>query len=181
MFQIFRKYKSVLRFILTFLGSYLLLSFFYSLYLEHSDSKTYYPDYITHQVAVQTEWVIESLGYDSSIEPHDKEASMKLSVEGEYLARVIEGCNAVSVMILFVSFVLAFYNGIKKTLLFIVSGVIAIYVMNIVRIALLAIALYTYPQYDDILHGVIFPAVIYGFVFLLWLYWVNRFTVKKSA
>lgn len=176
MLQTIRKYKSVLWFLLTFLGSYLLLSVLYNLYLTYGSSATYYPDYVTHQVAAQSEQVIEWMGYVSSIEPHPKEASMKLYVEGAFLARVVEGCNAVSVIILFVAFMLAFFNGWKKTLLFISGGIVFIYGMNVVRIALLGIAIYEYPTYTELLHGVLFPAVIYGSVFLLWIFWVTRFS-----
>ena len=106
MLQIIRKYKSVLRFILTFLGTYLVLTFCYNLYLKHAASQEFYPEYITHVVAVQSSEVVTWFGYDSHIEPHPHEASMKLWVNEKYLSRIVEGCNAVSVMILFVSFVL---------------------------------------------------------------------------
>lgn len=179
MLQIVRKYKSVLRFILTFLGTYLVLSFCYNYYLNHAESQQYYPEYITHVVAEQSSWAIEIFGYESYTEPHPTDACMKLLINDAYLSRVVEGCNAVSVMILFVAFVLAFFNGWRKTILFILLGLVAIYVLNIFRIALLTIALYEYPEYRDVLHDIVFPAVIYGFVFLLWIYWVNRATSKK--
>ena len=49
----------------------------------------------------------------------------------------------------------------------------AIYIFNIFRIALLCWAIYYFPEYEHILHGVLFPLVIYGVVFALWIIWTN--------
>jgi hypothetical protein len=37
-------------------------------------------------------------------------------------------------------------------------------------------ALYHFPQYEHLLQGVVFPLVIYGVVFLLWVVWVNKYS-----
>jgi len=178
--QLFKKYKSVLRFILIFLGSYFIFSILYNGYLEFFQSQKYYPDFFTHLVAVQSETIIESLGYTSKILPHQQELSMKLFINNVFLARVVEGCNAISVIILFISFVLSFFAKIKTTFLFILAGTVIIYAMNILRIALLAIGIYEYPQHSEFLHSIVFPLVIYGTVFLLWIIWVRIFS-KTSA
>jgi len=59
--------------------------------------------------------------------PSKVEAAMNLTINNKVLARVVEGCNAVSVMLLFASFMLAFFDGWKRTLLFILGGVALIY------------------------------------------------------
>jgi hypothetical protein len=43
--------------------------------------------------------------------------------------------------------------------------------------------MFHYPQYQEVLHGVIFPLFIYGVVFILWIVWVNKFSsyAKKSS
>ena len=170
------KYKSVIKFILTFLLVYAALSFCYKLYLDVSKDSNYYPDYITHVVAKQTETVLNYVGYASKIVPHPEEPSMKLIVRDKYLARVIEGCNSISVIILFISFVIAFSGKRKTTVLFLLVGGVAIYLANLFRIVILSIGLYHYPWRSEILHSVVFPAIIYGMVFLLWMLWVNKFS-----
>jgi exosortase family protein XrtF len=155
---------------------YAALSFCYKLYLDASKDSSYYPDYITNVVAKQTETILNSVGYVSKIVPHPEEPSMKLIVRDKYLARVIEGCNSVSIIILFISFVIAFSGKRKMTLLFLLAGGIAIYLANLFRIVILSIGLYHYPWRSEILHSVIFPAIIYGMVFLLWMLWVNKFS-----
>ncbi len=175
---LFLKYKSVIRFLVLFLGTYVVLSLFYNAYLHFGKSERYYPDPITHLVAKQTSVLTSGFGYQAEITPHPEEASMKLIINGQYLARIVEGCNALSVMALFAAFIVAFHQKWKPTLLYIFVGAVLIYCANLFRIVLLAITLYEYPQYEEILHGVVFPAIIYGMVFLLWVLWVRRIPAK---
>lgn len=180
MIGLIRKYKSVLLFILTFLGSYLCFLFLYQLYLKWGASERFYPDYITHMVARQSELLINGLGYEGQVTPSRIEPAMNLKINGNQLARIIEGCNAVSVILLFFSFIIAFWGGRKRSLLFMFAGAVLIYCMNIVRIAVLSVGIYEYPEYATLLHGTVFPAIIYGTVFGLWLWWVSRFTKRTS-
>ncbi|MCR9181301.1 MAG: exosortase family protein XrtF [Flavobacteriaceae bacterium] len=177
---LFVKYKSVIRFLALFLGTYLLLSLLYNAYLHFGQSETWYPDPITHLVAKQTSMLTSGFGYQAEITPHPNEASMKLILNDRYLARIVEGCNALSVIALFAAFIVAFHQKWKPTLLYIFVGSVLIYCANLFRIVLLAIALYEYPQYEEVLHGVVFPAIIYGMVFLLWVLWVRRIPANKQ-
>ena len=92
------------------------------------------------------------------------------------MSRVVEGCNALSVMILFAAFVVAFSGKWLQTVGFIVVGTVLIHFLNLLRIAFLSVALYYHPDQEAILHGVVFPLIIYGFVFGLWVIWVNKFS-----
>lgn len=161
---------------------YAVLSFSYKLYLDFSDGSQYYPDYLTHLVAEQSQSLLQAFGYNASIAPHPKEPSMKLIINHKYVARVIEGCNSISVIILFISFMIAFAGKFKTTFFYILAGSVLIYVINLIRIVILSIGLYHYPWRREELHTVIFPLIIYGMVFLLWMFWVNRFSTlnKKS-
>lgn len=172
MLQLVQKYSSVIRFIFTFLGTYLLLALLYNLYLQNFTSDEYYPDYLTHLVALQSEAMVSAMGYDVEIRSGFPEATMHLMVNGEFVARIIEGCNAASIIILFISFMLAFLGKWKATLLYTFAGSVIIYVTNIFRIGLMAVGIYEYPEYAHFLHTIAFPLVIYGAVFLLWVVWI---------
>lgn len=106
---------------------------------------------------------------------------MKLFVNNIYLARIVEGCNAISIIILFSAFILAFFGRWKLTLLYIFVGSVIIYAMNILRIAMLSIGIYELPQYAHFFHGILFPLVIYGTVFLLWLIWVRIYSNQAEV
>lgn len=180
--ELLLKYRLVIRFILTFLAVYILLTGAYKIYLDISKGAKYYPDFMTNLVAKQSQELLDVVGYDTKVLPHPDEPSMKVVVKGKYIARVVEGCNSVSVIILFMSFVIAFSGRLKTTFFYILSGSVLIYVVNLVRIVVLSIGLYHYPWRREILHTVIFPGIIYGLVFLLWMFWVNRFsTLNRKA
>jgi len=159
---------------------YGVLTMSYKMYLDYSDGSKFYPDYLTNLVAKQTKSLIETIGYKSQIAPHPDEASMKLIVNNKFVARIIEGCNSISIIILFVSFIFAYAGKVKTTLFYLLFGCVMIYAVNLIRIVILSIGLYHYPWRREILHSVIFPLIIYGLVFLLWMFWVNRFVNIKS-
>ena len=135
---------------------------------------------MTNLVGRQSRALLESADYRAFIIPHPNEPSLKLIINEKYVARIIEGCNSLSVIILFASFVIAFSGKPKTTFFYILSGSVLIYAANLIRIVILAAGLYHYPWRKDILHTAIFPAIIYGMVFLLWVFWVNRFAKLKK-
>lgn len=174
--HLIQRYAPVIRFIFTFLGTYLLLALLYNLYLQNFRSDNYYPDYLTYLVAIQSEAVVSAMGYDSEIRSGFPEATMHLFVEGKFVARIIEGCNAASIIILFVSFMLAFSGKIRTTFFFTLAGAVVIYVTNILRIAFMAVGIYEYPWHAHFLHTIAFPLVIYGAVFMLWVLWITIYS-----
>lgn len=115
--NLYQKNKPVIRFLLIFFGSYLVLTFFYNLYLNYASSVRYYPEFITHIVALQSQDLIEAFGYNTSSVPSHYDPSMRIAINGDYVVRIVEGCNAISVMVLFLAFILAFKKDWKSTLL----------------------------------------------------------------
>ncbi|MBC7847209.1 MAG: exosortase family protein XrtF [Flavobacterium sp.] len=169
-------YKPFLLFLGKFLLTYLVLTFVYENYLSQFDTKKYETDGFTQLVANQTKDLMLFFNFDANITPNTKEPAINLFYNQRHMARIIEGCNGLSVIILFVSFVVAFSGKTKATILFIVGGSILIHILNVFRIALLSILLYYFPAREHILHGVLFPLFIYGVVFMLWIIWVNKFS-----
>ncbi len=176
-----KKNKAVLLFLLRFFVSYLLLAGGYQWYLTvfQQNETIYRCDPITETVANQCVAVGNFLGYEFHQEQHPDELSIKLYTDKHYTARVIEGCNAMSIIILFWAFIIAFRGTWKNTLLFGIVGGFLIYWMNIARIVFLTIVLDTYPQNSDFWHQIIFPSIIYGFTFILWVVWVRYFAIKN--
>ncbi|RZJ29873.1 MAG: exosortase family protein XrtF [Flavobacterium sp.] len=170
------KYKPFLLFLAKFFLSYLILGAIYQFYLSRYDEAKYEIDPITISVAKQSEAVMNAFGADVKIRLHKTQPSVKIFYHYQYVARIIEGCNAVSVMILFAAFVVAFSGKLKHTIWFIIFGCAVIHILNVARIALLCSAIYHFPDYENLLHGVLFPLFIYSVVFLLWVIWVNKFS-----
>lgn len=139
------------------------------------------PDPLTQMVARQSGSVMKSVGYENvEVVMHYTGLSMKLMVDDYFLAGIVEGCNSASIIILFASFVLAFFGKMRSTLLFLFAGSVIIYSINILRIVILAVSIYEYPEYSGFMHSIFFPLAIYGTVFLLWLVWVRNYSKWKK-
>ncbi len=155
---------------------YLLLTSVYESYLSQFDVKKFEVDGFTQSVAKQSKQVLLFFNYDANSEISAKEASVNLFYNNKMMARIIEGCNGLSVIILFVSFIIAFSGKIKPTLLYIIVGSLLIHILNVFRISVLCLLMYYFPNQQHFLHGVVFPLFIYGVVFMLWIIWVNNFS-----
>ena len=178
-----KRQRSIVLFLVKFFATYFLLFVFYSFYLQNTQKKgdVFACSPITTVVAEQTEEVLTFFGYNAAHIQHEDEMSVKLILNGQYTARVIEGCNSLSIIILFLSFIIAFAGPLKATVIYGILGSAFIYGVNILRIAFLTVMLRKYPQEQELLHNLVFPAIIYGTTFLLWVIWVQKFSkIKKS-
>lgn len=174
------QFRPFLLFLGKFFLSYLLLTVAYQTYLNQFDSKKMEVDAVTVAVAHQTVAVLSLFDSQTYTEPNPHEPSMKLIYKNKYISRIIEGCNALSVIILFIAFVIAFSGKLKNTIVFIILGSVLIYVLNVSRIVILSMAMFRFPEYQDFLHGVVFPLLIYSIVFILWIIWVNKYSFYAS-
>ncbi|MDD2675432.1 MAG: exosortase family protein XrtF [Flavobacterium sp.] len=174
----FTLYKPFLLFLAAFFLTYIVLTFLYQHYLNSFEENEI--DSITVMVSDNTEQVMRLFNNQSYIEESATHPFMKLFYNGKYVARIVEGCNAISVIILFISFVVAFSGRLQTTLLFIFGGSLLIYVLNVLRISALSALIFYFPKQEPFLHGVLFPLYIYGVVFMLWLIWVLNFSRYAS-
>ena len=162
----------------TFFLTYIVLTFLYERYLNGFEENRI--DAITTMVSYNTQWVLQLFNDQSFIEASATHPYMKLFFNDKYVARIVEGCNAISVIILFISFVISFSGKLKTTFFFIFGGSLLIYVVNVLRIASLSALIFYFPKQEPFLHGVLFPLYIYGVVFILWLIWVRKFSRYAS-
>ncbi|OIQ21327.1 MAG: exosortase family protein XrtF [Flavobacterium sp. MedPE-SWcel] len=172
--NVWQKNRPFFLFLIKFGLSYFVLSVIYSLYLNQYNGDAFETDSMTKLVAEQARDIVNFMGDKSFIKPNDKEASYVFYVNNDSVARIVEGCNAVSVMILFVAFIIAFSTTFKRTSLYILAGILIIHVLNVIRIGLLGLGFYYYPEYEELMHDILFPLFIYGVVFSLWVLWVMK-------
>jgi len=173
---ILQKNRPFFIFLAKFGLSYLVLSCLYWLFLNQYDAAKLEADGMTTIVAQQCRDAVNFFGGDASIAPHEKEASYRFYLNGKNVVRIVEGCNAISVMILFTAFIVAFSTTFKRTALYILLGLVIIHILNIVRIVLICYGVYYYKEYAGLLHDIVFPLFIYGVVFVLWVAWVIKFS-----
>lgn len=154
----------------------------YNFYLDKTQQKgdAFSCSPITMTVAYHTQKLANLFGFEATTYQHENELSMKFYLGDHYSFRLIEGCNSVSVIILFLAFIIAFSGSISATIIFGVLGSLVIYIMNLVRLVVISVLTKEHPEYDYFLHDLLFPAIIYGTVMVLWIIWVNKFSYLKK-
>lgn len=172
-----KDFRPVLGILLRFIIIYLVLLFAYQFYLNSFKAQGLDP--YSHFIAEQVKMIQNKMGYTTELYHDIPDERVWFNVKQEYVSIMVEGCNAVSVIILFISFVFAFYKG-NKTFVFAIAGIVVLYLMNIFRIAGINILTRDYPQYNKMAHDYLFPAVIYGTVVILWLIWIQFFALKNE-
>jgi len=172
-----KDFKPVLGILLRFIIIYVVLLLAYQFYLNSFKASGLDP--FSRLIAEHVRIVQDKIGYPTQLFNDVKGEQIWFYVNNKYVTRMVEGCNAVSVIILFMSFIFAFYKGLK-TFVFIFISLILLYVMNLLRIVGLNIVVRDYEQYSKISHDYIFPAVIYGTVVILWMVWIKFFALKNE-
>lgn len=168
------KNKIALLFLVKFFGVYGVFTFLYSLYLS-ADPQSIDP--FSALVAEQTNIVIGF--FHEGLWLNYLENTPRILMMHYYhpYQAIVEGCNALSVMILFIAFIVAFKAPVYHYFWYIPFGLFTLHVFNITRITLLGLSYLHFPEYAVMLHDYAFPAVIYGVTMTLWFIWV-KFIVK---
>ena len=172
----FQDFKPVLIILARFIVIYLVFLAGYQFYLNVFAGDL---DPVSKWVAFQSGKIQDFLGYKTILVDQAKYETTWFYVRDHYISRMVEGCNAISVMILFLAFVFAFYKG-TKTFVFAILSLLFLHVINVLRIAGLNILIVEMPQYTKIGHDYFFPAIIYGSVVLLWLIWIKFYALKDE-
>ncbi len=84
---------------------------------------------------------------------------------------IIDGCNGIETIGLFVGFVIAYPGSNMRRWLFIPTGILVIYLVNVLRIYLLAIIQYYWYAGFQVVHDYTFNLIFYMVVFVLWVIW----------
>ncbi|MFA5619587.1 MAG: exosortase family protein XrtF [Weeksellaceae bacterium] len=172
-----KEFKPVAVFLVKFFVVFFALTLIYNLYL-HNYHQFNLPDPYSAFVTDCTVSTLKAAGFDAVQHTDAENPIIWIGMNREWLTYVNEGCNAISIMIIFVAFIIAFSTTWKQTLLYIFGGLVVIQVMNVLRIALLNYILAYHKEYEKIAHDYFFPAIIYGTIVLLWIIWVKFFALK---
>jgi exosortase family protein XrtF len=89
-----------------------------------------------------------------------------------------EPCNGLALFSLFVIFIIAYPGKWKYKAWYIPLGIIAIHLINIVRVSILTLIAKDHAEYLDINHNYTFTILVYSFVFVLWYWWSVKWSKK---
>ncbi len=92
-----------------------------------------------------------------------------------FAVEILNGCNGVETVVIFASAVLAFPAPWRARLIGLVLGVVAIQLLNLVRVIALFLTGSYFPAFFNSSHTVVWQSIVVLFGVLLWIFWANRF------
>jgi exosortase family protein XrtF len=127
-----------------------------------------------------SEGLLNLVGYSTFKDLRDSDFQI-FGIDGSNGVWVGGGCNAITLFGLFSVFILTYPGEQKNKWWFILLGIITIHFLNIIRVAALAMISFYKPEYLDFNHTYTFTFVVYCYIFMLWMIWVNRFANTNKA
>jgi exosortase family protein XrtF len=127
---------------------------------------------LSRNLAAAGSGVLRLLGFAAHTDPTQPRL---LRMDGQPGVWVGDPCNGLVLYALFAGFVLALPGGgWRRKAAFIPLGIGAIYLLNVVRVAALALNHHYYRQSVEFNHHYTFTFVVYGAILLLWAGWVRQ-------
>lgn len=103
-----------------------------------------------------------------------------IGIDGSNGVWVGAACNAVTLFFLFAVFIIAYPGHQKSKLWYVPLGILTIHILNILRVAALALIAFYKPNFLEFNHTYTFTFIIYGYIFALWIIWTNKFSTLNN-
>ena len=171
------KQNAFVQFILKAGIIYLLLYLLYQFIVKRY---TYYDQKFIGSIISSADLIVRMLGYQTFKSLQDIDMQV-IGLDGSTGVWIGSNCNAITLFSLFTVFILAYPGNQKDKWWFILTGNLAIHILNILRVVALMFINLKFPEYLDFNHTYTFTFLIYSFIFWLWIVWVNKFSERNRA
>lgn len=128
----------------------------------------------TAGVAKASGWTLKAIGQDIKMK-----GTMILS--DRFSVNIKNGCNGVETMLIFCSAVLAFPATWRSRWMGLGLGLVAIQIVNLIRVVALYLTGAYWPKLFDTSHTVVWQSIVILFGVLLWIYWANKYAGKPAT
>ena len=167
------KMKAVERFAATAFLLYILWFCFYEFYLVKQAV------FLNDLIEVETNLSSKILSI-MPVKDNFEAVGNRIFCNGTRLLRVGDECSGLVLFVLFSGFIICYPGSWKHKLWFIPLGVLLIFFINLLRMAILSINFKYFHSSFAFNHHVTFTYTVYLFIFLLWIVWVNKFGNVRS-
>jgi exosortase family protein XrtF len=165
--------KPVPRFLLTVLTLYLFFYLIYNLWIHPNETIDLF---VVDFTILLSRLALEAMGYTVFTG-----TERVIGVDGTGGLWIGDNCNGITLFILFAVFIMAYKGNVKTKIIFITLGILSLQLLNIFRVIGLAI-LDTYSRaWTEFNHTYTFNILIYGYIFFLWMLWVNKYAGKNIS
>ncbi|MEX2456051.1 MAG: archaeosortase/exosortase family protein [Balneolaceae bacterium] len=96
-----------------------------------------------------------------------------VGLEGGAGIEIVDGCNGIAAIGLFLGFIYAYPGDWTPRILFSIVGILVIYLVNIARIVFLSYIQVYWPSIFDFSHDYSTTTIFYLVIFILWMIWAN--------
>lgn len=168
--------RLLFRFIAVAAVIYLAWFFGYEQWLAHADNGHFDHVLCTHITAAAVV-ALRLVGFAAAVSP---ESSCLVLMNGVPSVIVGPPCNGLVLYALFAGFVVAFPGPWQRKLWYIPVGILLIWILNVLRVAALAINHHYAHSSVDFNHHYTFTFVVYAFIFGLWMLWARRLAVAGT-
>lgn len=167
--------RLLVRFLVVAVGLYLAWFFGYEQWLAQDGRLD---TLLCTQITQASVGLLRTLGFAATVDAH--QANLVL-MSGQPTVVVWPPCNGLVLYALFGGFVLAFPGPWQRKLWFIPAGILLIWVLNVVRVAALAINHHYSHETVDFNHHYTFTFIVYGCIFGLWMLWARRLALPTPS
>jgi exosortase family protein XrtF len=148
---------------------------------------------LTRSVGVQTAWALNLFHGGATFT--EREVFRRTVIEGAVIlspmSHVFQGnrriigiadnCNGLELFILYIGFILAMPTPWRRKIIYGLAGLAIVHVANILRCTGLAALMLYRDAYFEFAHHYIFKMMIYGTIFLLWVRFSRKISLKPAA
>ena len=163
-----RPARPALRFLLVFAALYALWALGYD-GLVGPDGRLDHA--LSANLAATAGALLRGLGFAAGTAPA---SPILVVLNGQPVVSVGNPCNGLLMYALFAGFVVAFPGPWRHKLWFVPAGILAVYALNVGRVALLALNHAYWYHSVDFNHHYTFTFVVYGAIGALWMLWARR-------
>lgn len=175
--KIIKKYKlHVLKDVALFIMITLIIHYSFRFWANQAD---YWPigsfmwkanDVMSQVVFDQSVWLVDNV-LRIPINTEDR----TLLFENTGFITINHGCSGLKQILQFFLLMLVFPGPWKHKSWFLPMGILLVHLTNLFRITGLAVITITVPEYWDFAHDNLFRPFFYVVIFLLWVWWVEKF------
>ncbi len=165
--------KALIKFIISTVGLYLIWFGLYEIWIKPNGRLDHL---ITENISIVTCYLLNLSDYQAYYTIGKKLGETYVFIGEEVLpvVRIGASCNGLEMLIIFSIFILCYPGNIFIKFLFMGGGILLIHAINIFRNYYLTLMAINRSSYFELFHRYIFIFLIYGVIFLLWMWWTNK-------
>ncbi|WP_421874986.1 exosortase X [Marinoscillum sp.] len=135
--------------------------------------------WLTTKVVQSTKLGLNLLGFNTEYayrNEYENDTSRFISIDNQPVVLVADECNGLELIALFIGFILCFPGPLKFKAIMISIGSLMVFLINVFREIILALNYKFLQETFDFNHKYTYVFIVYLLIFLLWRYWLNKYS-----